>query len=137
MVCVITVTPHSYSLYVIAPGIRMQYPAAPQQSYYQFPVQHTYPSAAAYSLQPSVHAAYLQQQQPHPLAAAPQFTSVPSPIASQQMSSMPTPSLSQQVLSPVGIPSPAHHPLQQQPVSLVSGWTDGNKVTPVATGPRP
>ena len=116
----------SVVVYAMPPATRVQYQGHQQPSYYQFPVQHACPNATAYYL----------QQQPHPLVAATQFTSVPSTIAaSYQMSSMPgtSPShqLSQQVLSPVGVASPTH------PVSLVAGWMDGNKMTQVATGQRP
>lgn len=100
------------------------------QPYYQLPLQQSYPTAVAatYSLQPSVHPAYLQQQQPHPLTAS-QFTSVPAPNPTHQMS--------QQVMSPVGISSPTH--LLQQPASLASSWGDGSNkiITHVSTGPRP
>ena len=122
-------------MYAMLPATRIQYQGHQQPSYYQFPVQHTYhPNASAYTLQPAAHSTYLQQQ-PHPLAAATQFTSIPSSIVSYQMSSMPAASpshqLSQQVLSPVGIASPTH------PASLIGGWTDGSKMTQVATGQRP
>jgi len=106
----------------------MQLP--PHQPYYQVPVQQSYPTAAVtYSLQqPSVHAAYMQQHQPHPLAT-PQFTSVPALSPSHQ--------ISQQVMSPVDISSPTH--LLQQPVSLTSSWGNGSNkiITHVSTGPRP
>lgn len=104
---------------------RVQFPAHQGGSYYQYPVH--YPTAvAAYNVQPSVHAAYLQQQ-PHPLGAAvSQFTSVASPSPSHQICSVPA---SHQV--PVGIPSPTH-PLQQ-PVTLLTGWAD-HKIT---TGLQP
>ena len=102
---------------------RVQYPTH-QASYFQYPM-HYPAAAAAYNVQPSVHAAYLQQQ-PHPLAAT-QFTSVASPSLSHQVCSVP---VSQQVM---GIPSPTH-PLQQ-PVSLVTGWADGHKMTQVQLAP--
>ena len=110
---------------------RVQFPAHQGASYYQYPVHYPTAAAAAYNVQPSVHAAYLQQQ-PHPLATGTHFTSVASPSPSHQICSVP---VSQQVMSPVGIPSPTH-PLQQ-PVNLITGWTDGHKITQVSTGPRP
>ena len=121
-------------MYAMPPATRVQYQGHQQPSYYQFPVQHAYPNATAYAMQPAAaHTAYLQQQ-PHPLVAATQFTSVPSTIAAsyQMSSSMPGTSPSHQLSQQVLSPAPPTHP-----VSLVAGWMDGNKMTQVATGQRP
>jgi len=88
---------------------RVPFPS--QASCYQYPVH--YPTSAPYGIQPSHHAAYLQQPQPHPLTATAQFSSVNH---AHQMCSVPA---SQQVISPVGVSSPTH-PFQQPASLLIS-----------------